>query len=131
MYLGVVSPTSHRGEHSLFSPFLSLSFSPTFFLLLRPLVSIHITSPDYLPLFLFSNLLFPAHWLSLYRYTDASRFIPGNCLLNSRAMRQQPEAPRVTPPLTHHHFSIHLKVCTGPEGKRPTELFSRYRENMP
>lgn len=129
MYLGVASPTSHREEHSLFSPFLSLVFTH----FLSPASYLGFDSYNFprLSLFLFSNLLFPAHWLSLYRYTDASRFIPGNCLLNSRAMRQQPEAPRVTPPLTHHHFSIHLKVCTRPEGKRPTELFSRYRENMP
>lgn len=113
--------SSHCLGSSNFSP-LSLSLSHSFSL-----------SPS---LSFSSNWLFTAHWLSLYRYTDASRFIPGNCLLNSWGMRQQPRAPRVgpSPPscvLTHRHFSIHLKVCTGPEGKRPTELFSRYRENMP
>lgn len=33
----------------------------------------------------------------LYRYTDASRFIPGNCLLNFRGMRQQPRSASCHP----------------------------------
>lgn len=109
---------------SFSSPTFTLPFS-TPSLTLHPSVWVHTAVP-------FPPAVFSPRWLSLYRYTDASRFIPGNCLLNSRGMRHRAVgSPRATPSRAAH-FSIHPEVCTrGPEGKRPTELFSRYRENMP
>lgn len=95
MYLGaspLVSSQVRQGGRTATTP------HPFFFLSPRPSVRVHITSPRSLSLSLTIRCLSLSLSLSrLYRYTDASRFIPGNCLLNFRGMRQQPRSASCHP----------------------------------
>lgn len=111
MYLGaspLVSSQVRQGGRTATTP------HPFFFLSPRPSVRVHITSPRSLSLSLTIRCLSLSLSLSrLYRYTDASRFIPGNCLLNFRGDEATtPERlvsplppPPPPPPNTQRHFS--------------------------